>query len=444
MEQLLINGKTITSLEDLRQNFNLSQVKEAFLNQTLEEWLSNCFYEREAEIIHNLKCEDTPAAERALCEALNIPYLDHARLTQDQRETLEHKRAVIAQHTSDQTVLSPILDTALNQVELGELLAEGRERIYLCDGTFSIPIRKSGIHYVGIDSPKINTLFTEEQYRRAGITLEGILLPENPNEQGLKDAELAAANNGYDNYDEKHNTLAVLFHKAMKAHEFSQYNRLNVNCGSVASEFYKSRFGAKNKAHAVINRAYDQASSYFSVTSDKSVALPAAEWYAERLRNDAPRLAAALAPCCVGRDDLEEKRKEILRLAEQSEDNLRTLFADELAESSDYYAMYERSYFLDRIDIEENDFNADVFDSDLLNGLARLIHNESEYTVNGLFETVEELEEDVNRQASTFYSVAHKRYQEYCKKIEKLAEEIGENLSDEEMEKLGSSGKRSA
>ena len=178
MERLSINGKTITSLEDLRQNFNLPQAMAAFLDKRLENWLDECFYERETETVRQLKHEDTPVAERALCEALDIPYLDHAQLTQSQRDTLEKKRVVIVRHTDDQEMLSHILDTALNQAELGELLSEGRERIYLCDGTFSIPIRKSGIHYIGIDSPKINTLFTEEQYRRAGITFEGILLPE--------------------------------------------------------------------------------------------------------------------------------------------------------------------------------------------------------------------------------------------------------------------------
>lgn len=437
MEQLTINGKTITSLEDLRQNFDLPQTMAAFLEKRLETWLERCFYEQEADEVRALDHTLTPAAEQALCEVLNVSYLEQVQLTREQKEALERKRAVITQHTDNQELLSHALDTALNQVELAELLETGRERIYLCDGSFSIPIRKSGVHYIGIGSPRVNTMFTKEQYRRAGITVEGITLPETPDEKGVEDAEWAAAKNGYDNFAEKHNALAALFHTAMKCGVFSQYHRLNINCSSVASEFYKSEFEAKTKAHTFVNKAYDRANSFFAVSEENSVVPPAAKWYAERLRDGASQMATALVPYCKAREVLAQKQAELVELISQSGDRLRALFMKELTDSKDYYAMYERNYFLDRIDIEKHDYNVDVFDNELLNGLARLIHDESEYTVDGLFETVAELEEDVNRLANTFYNAAHGSYKEYCGKIEEIAEEIGKNLSDEDMRKLG-------
>lgn len=445
MEQLIINGKNITSLEDLRQNFDLSQVMMAFLDKRLETWLEGCFYEREADEVSALEHTLTPVAERALCEALNVSYLDQVQLTQEQREMLERKQAVIARHTNDQELLSHALDTALNQMELAELLEAGRGRIYLCDGSFSVPIRRNGVHYIGIGSPKVNTTFTEEQYRRAGITFEGIELPETLDEKSIADAERAAAQNGYDNFRERHTALATLFHEAMKCQVFSQYHRLNINCGSVSSEFYKSKFEAKDKAHTLINKAYSKASSFFTVSGENSIVPPAAKWYGERLREGVSQLALALAPYCKTRETLSEKHKELMALIDQREDKLLGLFVDELTGSGDYYSMYERSYFLEHIDIEKHDFNVDVFDNDLFNGLARLIHDESEYTVNGLYETIAELEEDVSRLASTFYSEAHERYEEYCKKIEEIAEEIGKDLSGDDMRKLGiASEERSA
>lgn len=68
----------------------------------------------------------------------------------------------------------------LNGVEihsLAELLNAGKSTIYLCANRFTVPIRKSGVHYIGIGNPKMDVLFTEEQYRPAGITFEGVSLP---------------------------------------------------------------------------------------------------------------------------------------------------------------------------------------------------------------------------------------------------------------------------
>lgn len=347
MEQLMINNRKIMSLENLRQSFDLPQVMAAFLDKRLENWLEQCFYEREAKEVQDLEHVLTPAVERELCKILGVSCPENAELTQEQQEALERKRA--------------------------------------------------------------------------------------------------AAENGYDDFAEKHNALAVLFHEAMKSREYSRYHLLAVNYGGVAAEFYKNKYEAKSKAHAVINKAYDKANSFFAASGANSIAPAAAERYAERLHGGAARLAKALEPYCKTRRELAEKHAELIKLIGQSEERLRALFTEELADSSDYYTMYERGYFLDRIDIEEHDFNVDVFDSNLLNGLARLIHDESEYTVNGLFETVAELEEDVNRQASTFYSATYHLYQEYCEKIEEIAEEIGENLSGDDMRKLGlASEERSA
>lgn len=125
------------------------------------------------------------------------------------------------------------------------------------------------------------------------------------------------------------------------------------------------------------------------------------------------------------------------KLIVSAADNLRKLFEQELSESADYYRMYKRSYFHERIDIEENDYNVDMFDSDLLNGLARLIHDDSEYDVRDMYETMSEMEEDVNSDADTFFGRAYEAFCEYCEEIEEIAEEIGADLSSDDMDKLG-------
>ena len=79
----------------------------------------------------------------------------------------------------------------------------------------------------------------------------------------------------------------------------------------------------------------------------------------------------------------------------------------------------------------------DLFDSDIINGIFRLIHDETEYSVKGLIDTIQELEEDVRSHADTFFGSAYQIYQDYCREIEALSEEIGGELSDGDLVKLG-------
>ena len=128
---------------------------------------------------------------------------------------------------------------------------------------------------------------------------------------------------------------------------------------------------------------------------------------------------------------------QLYKLADQAERELLHRFEQELSDSSDFYLMYKKSYFLKQVEIEKNDYNLDLFESDILNGLARLLHDDSEYTVENLIEIVSELEDDVNKHADTFFGCAYQEYKNYCREAEKIAEEIGKDLSDDDLVKLG-------
>lgn len=139
-------------------------------------------------------------------------------MTAEQRAVYDRKCAAILRCSSDQALLSHVMETATNQSELAELLNNGCKTIYLCEGTFSVPIRKSGIHYCGIGNPKVETTFTAEQYKKAGITFDGITLPEMPDAETAYLAEQAAHENGYDDFAEKHCCLATLLHDRIKGY----------------------------------------------------------------------------------------------------------------------------------------------------------------------------------------------------------------------------------
>lgn len=110
-------------------------------------------------------------------------------------------------------------------------------------------------------------------------------------------------------------------------------------------------------------------------------------------------------------------------------------FGKGLADSSDYYDYYEiykKNYFLEQIEIEKNDYDLNLFDSDLRNGLARLIHDDSEYTNENLFEATGKLEDDLNKYADTFFGCAYQEYKDYCRESRKNPRERGA-ISDDNL-----------
>ena len=434
MKTLMIHETEICSLADLREHFDLPQVTAAFLNGALETWLKDCYYDREAQAVGALEHTLSPAVEGELCRVLGVNF---PKQSPEQREKWERKLAAIQQVTQNPTVFTHVMETATNQRELAELLDEGKETIYLCTGAFTVPIRKGGVHYIGVGNPRMEAPFTQEQYRRAGITFEGVRLPQETDEESSRIAEQAAAEYGYDNFAEKHSPLAALLHAGIKGSSITRFLRLEHNAFDVGSKFYHSRSEAERIAHRAINQVYDQANEYFSPGQSRCLADVLAERYGERIQKGAKRLVSLLEPLSGRSPYWKERIAALNQKVDRAQEGLQKQFERELWDSSDYYQMYQRSYFLEQIDIEDHDYNVDIFENDLLNGLCRLIHDETEYSVEGLFDAVSELEEDVRKHADTFFGCAYQLYQKYCSEMEEIAEEIGRELTDDDLVKLG-------
>ena len=430
MTTLQIHNTEIRTLDDLRSHFDLPQVTAAFLDGSLEAWLSACYYEREAEAIRDLPHDLTPAVERQLAAILGV----ELPLTPEEQAQRERKRAAIRRH--DESLVFHAAETATDQQELVELLEDGLTTIYLCEGRVSVPIRRSGIHYIGIGSPHMEAPFTEEQYRRAGITFEGIVLPTQIDQSAQSIAEEAAAANGYDDFAETHCPLAVKVHDSIKVNRIWYSQLLHTNTDDAGITAFPSRWAAEKVAKKVVEKAYRESNSFFQTDHTACLAPPLAAEYAERLQRGLEELPARL---CALTGDKRELAEKLIGLVNKAPEALRERFEQELRENTDFYGMYEESYFIERVTIEKNDYSMDMFDSDFLNGLARLIQNETDYNIDvwSLFEIIREMEEDVNKHADAFYSSAYYIYRGYCREIENLAEEIGKDLSGEDLTKLG-------
>ena len=130
MNTLKLNDREIHSLAELRADVDITQLMAAFLNESLEKWLSDCYYEREADAVARLDHSLLPSVEQQLCIILGIKRSQNT-MTAEQRAVYDRKCAAILRCSSDQALLSHVMETATNQSELAELLNNGCKTIYL-------------------------------------------------------------------------------------------------------------------------------------------------------------------------------------------------------------------------------------------------------------------------------------------------------------------------
>ena len=140
----------VRSIEELRKHFDLMKVTAYFLNGKLQTWLEQRYYDSEAAAIKLLKDSD-PDFHKKLCKILGVEYReDTVRVDIDLVKERNRRLNELKQYTSDQSILDKIDQVAFNQEELAYLLDEGIHDIYLCNNSFSIPIRIPNKKYIGI------------------------------------------------------------------------------------------------------------------------------------------------------------------------------------------------------------------------------------------------------------------------------------------------------
>lgn len=431
--KLTMDGQEVHSLAELRKRFILSQSMDAFLDGRLEAWLENCYYEDEAQKVRSLKKEATPAVEQQLCGILRVNYEAQEELSPEKKEIISRRRDLLQRHNVDTTSFTHVLETATNQAELAELLWANCPVIYLCDGSFTVPIQKSGVHYIGIDHPRMEAPFTEEQYRRAGITFEGIELPEESDAETAFTARIVARKAGYDDFGESHTPLAIVVHEGIKAKIIRHFYLSNTG-PDVCDKEYKSKFAAQQAARTQINKAYDEASALFDPSRSTCIVPQFTKAYANRVHSGMDQLLERLEPHCTAK-----RQKELLfqlaELTEKAEKSLKELFFTELRESTDYYKLYQRQYFCDRVAVEQD--SPDVFVSDFMNGVARVFGSIYTVSASDFCECMAELQENVDSRVNTFADAAHQHYQSYCEKMEEIAEKLGKDFSKEDLERFG-------
>ena len=163
----------VSTIEELRDNFDLEKTVEYFQNGELLTWLEDRFYDDEADAISEIKPGDDNFAAK-ICAALNVEYTDLEFVRR-----VREKKNFLANKTDDAEIIDNAVATALNQEDLGALIQMDYKTIYLCGEQFNVPIRIADRKYIGIlGTPKIKIRAqSQEDLDAKNIVFENCKLP---------------------------------------------------------------------------------------------------------------------------------------------------------------------------------------------------------------------------------------------------------------------------
>lgn len=166
------NEVYVRTLEELKENYNSEKVTEYFLDGRLLTWLEDRYFDDEAEQVRELMEQDDKnnlAAKLGKIFGVEIQEDVDVENLEIRREKLEKLRNI----TSDDNILNSADLVAFSQEELGDLLDNGEEVIYLCGEKFRIPLSVENVRYIGVNNPTVTISGKGEiDLEASGITFE--------------------------------------------------------------------------------------------------------------------------------------------------------------------------------------------------------------------------------------------------------------------------------
>ena len=177
----------VRTLDELKEHFDLDKIVAYFLDGKLLTWLKDRYYDVEVDAIRNLQ-KDDPELQKKLCQIFGMEYSDY-QLDINEVEERNRRLGILRQFTSDPTVLEQVASVAFNQEDLGDLLDDGVQKIFLCNNSFVIPLSIEDKTYIGIGKTIAVIRSTEKvDFDSKHISFQDISF--DPDYQKLIDAEI--------------------------------------------------------------------------------------------------------------------------------------------------------------------------------------------------------------------------------------------------------------
>ena len=158
---LQMNGTDVRTIEELRENFDLSSVLGYLTNGKLVTWLEDRDYDNEAMAVRALSTDETDLNQK-LMSILGVS--DDVKTEEIDLEEIQRrneKLMLLRQITDDEEIIDNVDCVAFNQDELYDILDDGKETIYLCQSEFEVPLSVQNKIYIGLENPKVKLRQTE-------------------------------------------------------------------------------------------------------------------------------------------------------------------------------------------------------------------------------------------------------------------------------------------
>lgn len=168
----MADGSQARNIEELRAHFDLTTILSYYASGRLIEWLTDRYYDVEAEKIKALE-SSSKEPKKNLCEILAVPYsetdTDDVDLADIAAKNERYER--LKQFTADDTILAAVDLVAFTQEDLADLLDKDATLIYLCGERFRVPCSKGGVTYIGVNNPVVDV---DKSYHKKEIVFKGV------------------------------------------------------------------------------------------------------------------------------------------------------------------------------------------------------------------------------------------------------------------------------
>lgn len=172
------DGVEVRSIEELRDNFSLEQVLSYLSNGKLETWLRDRYQNDIADAVSKLDQEDTELNKK-ICNIFDVEYVQEDEVDIELLKERQRKTELLQNYTDEEKFFDVVDIIAFEQDDIYDLLDEGEAVIYLCGDSFSIPLSKKGIRYVGVNNPTVIISSKEKvDFEGKGILFENIRFDE--------------------------------------------------------------------------------------------------------------------------------------------------------------------------------------------------------------------------------------------------------------------------
>ena len=256
------NGAEVRGLDELKENFSLTQVLLYLENGKLIAWLRDRYEDEIADALEKLELSDKELP-RKVSEIFGVPYDDEAEQNMERALKRKRKLNLFTEYNIDSKYKQNVDNIAYDQDDLYDLLDSGAETVYLYGEKFYIPLGKGNVSYIGINEP-VAVISSEKavDFSEKGITFENCvfneeyaqLVAEYEKVKAIKDEVKVFADKMIVEIDGVIDKI-VNYEKYSVPYAEKEYEIWNFECYGQGYYIYKSKSEAENACKKAVKSA---------------------------------------------------------------------------------------------------------------------------------------------------------------------------------------------